>query len=68
MKTKNKKIIFIVILIILILVLSFFFLNNEKQIQETNAEVVSNKKIGWGIKRNNNHEQPDVGSQNKELL
>ena len=68
MKTKNKKIIFIVILIILILVLSFFFLNNEKQIQETNAEVVSNKKIGWGIKRNNNHEQPDVGSKTKELL
>ena len=29
---------------------------------------LSNKKIGWGIKRNDNHEQPDLGSKNKELL
>ena len=64
----KTKIIFIVILIILILTLSFFFLNKENTTQETNAEVRSNKKIGWGIKRNKNHEQPDVGSKNKELL
>ena len=64
----KTKIIFIVILIILILTLSFFFLNKENTTQETNAEVISNKKIGWGIKRNKNHEQPDVGSKNKELL
>lgn len=29
---------------------------------------VSNKKIGWGIKRNDNHEQPDVGNENKKVL
>ena len=29
---------------------------------------LSNKKICWGIKRADNHEQPDVGSQNKELM
>lgn len=28
----------------------------------------NNKTIGWGIKRSNNHEQPDVGNSNKELL
>lgn len=33
-----------------------------------NVEVLSNKKIGWGIKRNNNHEQPDVGATNKQIL
>ena len=35
----------------------------------TNAAVsLSNKKIGWGIKRANNHTQPDLGSKNKELI
>ena len=34
----------------------------------TSVAQVSNKKIGWGIKRNNNHEQPDVGSENKKVL
>ena len=29
---------------------------------------MSNKKIGWGIKRNDNNEQPDLGSNNKKLL
>ncbi len=27
-----------------------------------------NKKICWGIKRNVNHEQPDLGKENKELI
>lgn len=31
-------------------------------------EGLSNKKIGWGIKRNDNHEQPDVGTTNKQIL
>lgn len=36
----------------------------------TSSEVgqLSNKKIGWGIKRNDNHIQPDLGSKNKELI
>ena len=39
----------------------------EKAIN-TNTEVVSTKKIEWGIKRNDNHEQPDVGSENRKIL
>ena len=35
---------------------------------ETNSEVLSNKKIEWGIQRKNNHEQPDLGQKNKELI
>ena len=31
-------------------------------------ERLDNKKIGWGIKRNNNHEQPDVGNVNRKIL
>ena len=34
----------------------------------TNSTVLSNKKIGWGIKRADNHEQPDLGSSNFKLL
>ncbi len=33
-----------------------------------NVNGLNNKKIGWGIKRNNNHEQPDVGTINKQIL
>lgn len=29
---------------------------------------LSNKKIGWGIKRNDNHEQPDLGEKNREII
>lgn len=29
---------------------------------------ISNKKICWGIKRSDNHEQPDVGSENKRII
>ena len=31
-------------------------------------ESLDNKKIGWGIKRNDNHEQPDVGHVNRKIL
>lgn len=35
--------------------------------QTTNA-TLSNKKIGWGIKREKDHKQPDLGAKNKELI
>lgn len=35
--------------------------------QTTNA-TLSNQKIGWGIKREKDHKQPDLGSKNKELI
>ncbi|MBO5478403.1 MAG: polysaccharide deacetylase family protein [Clostridia bacterium] len=34
----------------------------------TSTSSLSNQKIGWGIKRADNHEQPDLGSKNKELI
>ncbi len=69
----NKKIFFkiciIAFLIIGILFLSIFLsLKNEKTL-ETNSDISgSNKKIGWGIKRNDKHEQPDVGKENRKIL
>lgn len=29
---------------------------------------LSTKKIGWGIQRNDNHEQPDLGAENKRII
>lgn len=60
----------IIILIIAIFSLSIIQTKTKEEGIETNSEVkgASNQKIGWGIKRNDNHEQPDVGSKNKKVL
>ena len=58
-------------LTILIFTFSLISLNNstnEVSIETSSTSVLSNKKIGWGIKRNVNHEQPDLGENNKKLL
>lgn len=34
----------------------------------TSSTALPNKKIEWGIKRNNNHEQPDLGNTNKKII
>ena len=69
---KNKKVIYIsLILIIGISIFAFSENSLNKDSNNTVATsetVLSNKKIGWGIKRNDNHEQPDLGKTNKELI
>ena len=65
---KKPKIVEISIFITIVLfVFAITAIYNEKTVK-TNIELLSNKKIGWGIKRNDNHEQPDVGSANKNIL
>lgn len=71
---KKQKIVYI--LITNVIVLTFIFcavkLNNidfGNGILSVNATGgLSNKKICWGIKREGNHKQPDVGKENKRLL
>ncbi len=66
---KNKsKIVKILVLLLIIFSLTLINMNNVEETVLTSSEGLSNKKIGWGIKRNDNREQPDVGTQNKELL
>ena len=67
---KNKIIYISLILIIGIFTFSVVLLNKNtnNNAVATSGQVLSNKKIGWGIKRNENHEQPDLGKANKELL
>ena len=74
-KKAYKHIIYIAsIVAILLFALTVTKAEKEKSgIIQTNSNIqeiegLSNKKIGWGIKRNDNHEQPDVGSKNREIL
>ena len=65
---RKVKIGIIFCLIIGITLLSLVLKQQNEEVITTNAESMSTKKIGWGIKRNDNHDQPDVGSKNKEIL
>ena len=58
------------ILVVAIFSLSMLSMGSkDTEIQtSTNIQAINNQKIGWGIKRNDNHEQPDVGSNNKKVL
>ena len=69
---KLKKITYLAIGFILILftvstIKSNVLKNSETVITSADA-VLDNKKIEWGIKRSDNHEQPDLGSKNKQLI
>ncbi len=68
----NKKYGAIIILnfvVIMAFASGFIIMKKEnKGIVQTSTEQVSNKKICWGLKRNTNHEQPDVGSANRKIL
>lgn len=69
MKKNFLKVIF---LLLLVFVLSIAIINinskDKEKLCSVSAQSLSNKKIGWGIKRNDNHEQPDLGKENKALL
>ena len=65
---KKIKIIFIIILIIVIILLSIFIEKENNVIETSSSDIVSNKKIEWGVKRNKEHNQPDVGEDRRKLL
>ena len=73
----KKKSILVSILSILVVIGTFSFCiyeNNKSKLVDVTANVtedfsaLSNKKICWGIKRSDNHEQPDVGKENKRII
>ena len=66
---KNKTFFKRMSMILLIIAISFISIIDIYIHEEIHTSAsVSNKKIEWGIKRNSNHEQPDLGSKNKELM
>ncbi len=70
----NKKYFYTTLLGLIIFIFSFSLIMVDKNYSKisiqtsANATSLSNKKIGWGIKREDNHAQPDLGKQNKELI
>ena len=70
MKNKKYKGILILTLILLIFAFSVIAIKYPQTEVSAGANVgaLSNQKIGWGIKRNDNHEQPDLGKKNLQLL
>ena len=61
-----------IILGIIVCVFTFSVMTLNSNLNEstvaTSTSVLSNKKIGWGIKRAEEHAQPDLGSSNLKLL
>ena len=66
----KKKTIILISVIVAILIICAIIVNKMvcNETIETTSTTLSNKKIGWGIKRNDNHEQPDLGNQNRKVL
>ena len=53
----------LIVLLILVLVSTIFIIvviKNSQTAVLANGTTISNKKYGWGVKRNDNHEQPDI--------
>ena len=67
-RMKKKSNFLIVISSILLVFIFSISVINSNNTTETSASSVSEKRIGWGIKRSNNNEQPDLGSVNKKII
>ena len=66
-KIKKKTIlIFIIIAILIVIYLCFKTKKNNEIIISSN--LLDNTKIEWGIKRANNHEQPELGKDRLDIL
>ena len=70
MKSKNKIYIYGIVVLFLMAtsILFEFAFYNKDLIQTSGSLELSNTKIEWGIRRANNHEQPDLGSKNRQLI
>ena len=65
----NNYLKMLVCIVITLLVLAII-MTTSSEVEETilTSSSLNNEKIGWGIKRNNNHTQPDLGATNKALI
>mgnify|MGYP006916273309 CR=1 FL=1 len=67
----KKRYYILAIVIIAIFTIGIAKITNELNTVSTSGttiESLSNKKIEWGIKRNDNHQQPDLGAVNKKII
>ena len=68
MKKFWKRLIIGILLLTVIVCIILCNLSNEENEKTVSGSSLSNTKIEWGIKRAENHEQPDVSSKNEELI
>ena len=68
MNKKIEKIVLSGTLVLMFTLVSVFGIKEKTSIKMVSDIPLNNKKIEWGIKRNDNHNQPDLGSKNKELI
>jgi len=54
--------------ILIIAIFSYCLISMQKENILQTSGSMGDKTIAWGIKRNDNHEQPDVGATNKSIL
>ena len=59
---KKKSLVIISIIAIIIVIIAIIVMNSKTIQTSVTPTSLSNKKIGWGLKRNDNHEQPEIGS------
>lgn len=65
---KTRKKYLIMIGLIVTFLFTFMISLKEKETVNVSTKPLSSKKIEWGIKRNENHEQPDLGAKNKQMI
>ena len=70
MKNKDIKKVTTCLTVILTCVFTISVINtkNPNAVQTSSTAAISDKKIEWGIKRGDNHGQPDLGSENKLII
>ena len=70
MKNKDIKKVTTCLTVILTCVFTISVINTKKPnaVQTSSTATISDKKIEWGIKRGRDHEQPDLGSENKRII
>ena len=62
-----SKLLLMICITLTIITLSVIISPENSKETLTNADELSNKKIGWGIKRNNKNKQPEIETENKSL-
>ena len=67
MKTKTNNIL-LSVLFAFMLTLGIISGETNKESIAVNGETMNSEKIEWGIQRKNNHEQPNLGEKNRELI
>ena len=65
---KSSKLIVILCLTLTILTITVIMKPEDTKEIIATTSTLSNTKIGWGIKRKENHEQPELGTKNQQLI